>query len=81
VAFHPKSPQNSAIAISLIRGELIRKAKVTPKGIPPLTKPMNRGMEEQEQKGVTAPRRTARKYSNPYNFFPEIKLFTLSTGK
>ena len=37
-------------------GEEIRKEKVTPSGRPTLVKPINRGMEEQEQKGVTVPR-------------------------
>ena len=37
-------------------GEEIRKEKVTPSGRPALVKPINRGMEEQEQKGVTVPR-------------------------
>jgi hypothetical protein len=41
---------------SLIKGELIKKAKVIPKGIPAPRKPMNKGIEEQEQKGVTIPR-------------------------
>jgi hypothetical protein len=36
-------------------GEEIRKEKVTPIGKPALVKPMKRGMEEQEQKGVTVP--------------------------
>ena len=36
--------------------EEIRKEKVTPSGRPALVKPINRGMEEQEQKGVTVPR-------------------------
>ena len=36
-------------------GEEIRKEKVTPRGSPALVNPMNRGMEEQEQKGVTVP--------------------------
>ena len=40
-------------------GEEIRKEKVTPKGSPALVKPMNSGMEEQEQKGVTVPRSAA----------------------
>ena len=35
----------------------MRKEKVTPKGSPAPVKPMNRGMDEQEQKGVTVPRR------------------------
>ena len=40
-------------------GEEIRKDKVTPTGSPALVKPMNSGMEEQEQKGVTVPSRAA----------------------
>ena len=38
-------------------GDEIKKEKVTPKGSPALVKPMNSGMEEQEQKGVTVPSR------------------------
>ena len=40
-------------------GEEIRKEKVTPRGRPALVKPINSGMEEQEQKGVTVPSRAA----------------------
>jgi hypothetical protein len=40
-------------------GEENRKEKVTPRGRPALVKPMNRGMEEQEQNGVTVPRSAA----------------------
>ena len=39
------------MATSLTRGEVIRKEKVTPSGIPPRTKPINKGTDEQEQKG------------------------------
>jgi hypothetical protein len=42
-------------------GEEMRKAKVTPKGIPPLTKPTNKGTEEQEQNGVMVPKTDATK--------------------
>ena len=38
-------------------GEEIRKEKVTPRGSPAPVKPMNSGMDEQEQKGVTVPSR------------------------
>ena len=38
-------------------GEEIRKEKVTPRGSPAVVKPMNSGMDEQEQKGVTVPSR------------------------
>ena len=36
-------------------GDEIRKEKVTPSGKPALVKPINSGMEEQEQNGVTVP--------------------------
>jgi len=42
-----------------ISGEVIRKLNVTPRGIPPLTKPMNNGMDEHEQNGVIAPNKAA----------------------
>ena len=38
-------------------GDEIKKENVTPKGSPALVKPMNSGIEEQEQKGVTVPSR------------------------
>ena len=38
-------------------GEEMRKENVTPSGSPAPVKPMNSGMEEQEQKGVTVPSR------------------------
>jgi hypothetical protein len=41
-------------------GEEMRKEKVTPRGTPPSIKPMNKGTAEQEQKGVTTPRREAK---------------------
>ena len=37
----------------------MRKAIVAPTGMPPSTKPMNSGTDEQEQNGVTAPSTTA----------------------
>jgi hypothetical protein len=40
-------------------GDEIRKEKVTPKGSPALVKPINSGIEEQEQNGVTVPSRAA----------------------
>jgi hypothetical protein len=40
-------------------GEDIRNEKVTPNGRPALVKPMNNGMDEQEQKGVTVPSKAA----------------------
>ena len=40
-------------------GELMRKAKVTPSGMPASTKPMKSGTAEQEQNGVTMPNEAA----------------------
>ena len=36
-------------------GEEIRKENVTPSGSPALVNPMNSGIDEQEQNGVTVP--------------------------
>ena len=36
-------------------GEEIKKEKVTPNGKPALVNPINSGIDEQEQKGVTVP--------------------------
>ena len=69
VVFKPNKPTKSPIATSLTKGEVIKKAKVTPKGIPPLTKPINSGTDEQEQKGVTTPKRLAIRYSSPNSLF------------
>jgi hypothetical protein len=48
-------PNRRITATSLIIGAAIRNEKVTPKGIPDSTNPRNRGIAEQEQKGVTIP--------------------------
>mgnify|MGYP000028426429 CR=1 FL=1 len=40
-------------------GEEIRKENVTPKGNPALVKPINKGIDEQEQNGVTVPSKAA----------------------
>ena len=69
VVFIPNKPTKSPIATSLTKGEVIKNEKVTPNGMPPLTKPINSGTDEQEQKGVTTPKMLAMKYSNPYNLF------------
>lgn len=44
-------------------GEDIRKEKVIPKGRPAEVKPINIGMEEQEQNGVTVPKRAAMEFA------------------
>jgi len=43
----------------LIIGEAIRNEKVTPIGMPASTKPKNKGIAEQEQNGVTIPKKDA----------------------
>jgi hypothetical protein len=40
-------------------GAAMRNENVTPSGTPVVTKPMNRGTAEHEQKGVTTPSRAA----------------------
>jgi len=69
------------MATSLTKGDVIKNAKVTPSGMPPFTKPINRGIDEQEQNGVTTPKRLAIRYSKPYNFLRDKKFLTLSIGK
>ena len=59
VIFHPKRAGNKISDDSLTKGEAIKKAKVTPSGIPALKKPINNGIEEQEQNGVTTPKKAA----------------------
>ena len=68
--YAPKIPIPSSIiaAISLISGELTKKATLTPNGTPAATNPMNIGIEEQEQKGVTVPKKTARRYPAQRDF-------------
>lgn len=61
VVFQPKRAGKRINEASFTRGEAIKKAKVTPSGIPALKKPMNKGIEEQEQKGVTTPNKAANK--------------------
>ena len=62
------------------RGEDIRNEKVTPIGNPARVKPMNRGMDEQEQNGVIVPSKAPSRFPPiPVNF-PSIFL-DLSGGK
>jgi len=49
----------------LTKGEVIKKEKVMPRGMPHFKKPIKSGIDEQLQKGVIAPKREARKYSSP----------------
>ena len=64
---------------SLTKGEVIRNENVTPKGTPASRKLINIGIEEQEQKGVTAPNIEARKLGK--TFLPESHCFILPAGK
>ena len=55
----PKLPESRIRLPRSTIGEDIRKEKVTPKGRPAEVKPIKRGIEEQEQNGVTVPKRAA----------------------
>jgi hypothetical protein len=61
-------------------GEDIRKENVTPMGSPALVNPMNKGIEEQEQNGVTVPSNAARVLAPIPLYLPSI-LLVLSGGK
>ena len=54
-------------------GEDIRKENVTPNGSPALVKPINSGIDEQEQKGVTVPSKAAMTFA-PIPWKPSIFL-------
>ena len=77
----PKIERNKAIATSFTSGEVIKKAKVTPRGILALRNPTNKGIDEHVQKGVTAPNSEAKKYSNQNNLFLARKSLIFSIGK
>jgi hypothetical protein len=81
VIFIPKIPRNMAIATSFTSGEVIKKAKVTPSGIPALRNPTNKGIEEHVQKGVTDQNSDAKKYSSQNNFLLVKKSLIFSIGK
>ena len=44
-------------------GDEIRNENVTPNGSPALVKPMNNGIDEQEQNGVTVPSKAAMQFA------------------
>ena len=46
------------------KGEEIKKEKVTPKGSPALVNPINSGIDEQEQNGVTVPSKAAAMFAH-----------------
>ena len=61
-------------------GEEIKKEKVTPRGSPALVKPINSGIDEQEQNGVTVPSRAEMMFAPVPRNLPKIRLLR-SGGK
>ena len=59
----PKMLINSSSEPKSTMGEEIKNEKVTPSGRPAEVKPMNRGIDEQEQKGVTVPSSAAMQFA------------------
>ena len=55
-------------------GDEMRKEKVAPTGSPAPVKPMNSGMEEQEQKGVTVPSSAAATLAHRPRNRPRMRL-------
>jgi len=53
-------------------GDEIRNENVTPSGNPALVNPIKRGMDEQEQKGVTVPRSAPTMFAPMPRNFPMI---------
>jgi len=62
------------------KGEEIKNEKVTPNGRPAPVKPIKRGIEEHEQKGVTVPRSAAKEFATSPRKRPNI-LLVRSGGK
>jgi len=62
-----------------MRGEVIKKENVTPRGIPAPKKLKKIGMDEHEQKGVIAPKMEAKKL--PIIPLCPIHFFTLFFGR
>lgn len=58
--FQPKILINSTSDPKSTIGDDIKKEKVTPKGKPALVKPINKGIDEQEQNGVIVPSNAAK---------------------
>ena len=77
---YPKIDINIISEAKSTMGEDIKKEKVTPNGKPALVNPINKGMLEQEQKGVTVPSNADIMFAEiPWNFVSI--LFDLSAGK
>jgi hypothetical protein len=62
-------------------GEVIKKLKVIQSGIHHFKNHIKSGIELQEQNGVIAQNRDAKKYSSQYNFLVFKKYLIFSTGK
>ena len=78
--FAPKIPISKTNEPRSTIGEEIRNENVTPNGKPAPIKPINKGIDEQEQNGVTVPSSAAIILAPiPLNF-PKI-LLLLSAGK
>ena len=61
-----KIPASKITEAKSTKGEEIKKEKVMDSGKPEPVKPMNNGMDEQEQKGVTVPNKADAKLAlNP----------------
>ena len=78
--FQPKILINSTRDPKSTIGDDIKKEKVTPKGKPALVKPINNGIDEQEQNGVIVPSNAA-KILAPSPWKRPIILLVLSGGK
>ena len=60
-------------------GEEIRNENVTPSGSPTLVKPINNGMDEQEQKGVTVPSKADMTYTHRCRGTGPISVYCVPT--
>ena len=54
-------------------GEEIKNENVTPNGSPALVKPINNGMDEHEQNGVTVPSNAEIQFEREYEVFRELQ--------
>ena len=78
--FHPKTLISKTREPKSTKGEDMRKEKVMPNGSPAFVNPIKIGIEEQEQNGVTVPKRAAIIFPAIPLYFDNI-LFVLSGGK
>ena len=74
----PKTLVSSTSDPRSTSGEEMRNEKLTPSGMPALVNPINSGMDEQEQNGVTVPSRAARVFApRPWN---RPRIFLVRSG-